>query len=75
MQSVQEASNPFRLNNFSASFQELFPHILVELAPDLEVKSTSWFQPDDRNANKVTRAQQVNCVSTHLHVHQQGRKP
>ncbi len=62
MQSVQEASNPLRLNNFSASFRELFRHILVELAPDDEVKATSWFEPDQRNAGKVTRAQKVSYV-------------
>lgn len=62
MQSVQEASNPLRLNNFSASFRELFRHILVELAPDHEVKATSWFEPDEKNAGKVTRAQKINFV-------------
>jgi Predicted pPIWI-associating nuclease len=62
MQSVQEASNPLRLNNFSASFRELFRHILVELAPDHEVKASSWFEPDEKNAGKVTRAQKVNYV-------------
>ena len=34
VQSVQEASNPLRLNNFSASFRELFRHVLVECAPE-----------------------------------------
>lgn len=62
MQSVQEESNPLRLNNFSASFRELFRHILVELAPDHEVKATSWFVPDEKNDGKVTRAQKVNYV-------------
>lgn len=62
MQSVQEASNPLRLNNFSASFRELFRHILVELAPDHEVKASSWFEPDEKNAGKVTRTQKVNYV-------------
>jgi hypothetical protein len=62
MQSVQETSNPLRLNNFSASFRELFRHILVELAPDDEVKATSWFEPDQKNAGKVTRAQKVSYV-------------
>ncbi|MBK1616594.1 hypothetical protein CKO44_24440 [Rubrivivax gelatinosus] len=62
IQSVQEASNPLRLNNFSASFRELFRHILVELAPDHEVKVCLWFKPDDKNEGKVTRAQKVNYV-------------
>lgn len=62
MQSVQEASNPLRLNNFSASFRELFRHVLVELAPDHQVMATSWFVPDAKNAGKVTRAQKVNYV-------------
>lgn len=61
MQSVQDSSNPLRLNNFSASFRELFRHVLVELAPDDEVKSCSWFELDER-AGKVTRAQKVNFV-------------
>lgn len=62
MQSVQEASNPLRLNNFSASFRELFRHILVELAPDDEVKAASWFKPDEKNDGRVTRAQKINYV-------------
>ena len=28
IQSVQDASNPLRLNNFSSSFRELFRHVL-----------------------------------------------
>jgi hypothetical protein len=59
MQSVQETSNPLRLNNFSASFRELFRHVLVEFAPDHHVIETSWFVPDAKNAGKVTRAQKV----------------
>jgi hypothetical protein len=62
MQSVQEASNPLRLNNFSASFRELFRHVLVELAPDHQVTATSWFAPDVKNNGRVTRAQKVNYV-------------
>lgn len=62
MQSVQEESNPLRLNNFSTSFRELFRHILVELAPDDEVKASSWFEPDEKNDGKVTRAQKINYV-------------
>ena len=62
MQSVQEASNPLRLNNFSASFRELFRHVLVELAPDHQVTATSWFVPDEKNDGRVTRAQKVNFV-------------
>lgn len=62
MQSGQAASNPLRLNNFSASFRELFRHVLVELAPDHQVTATSWFAPDEKNAGKVTRAQKVNYV-------------
>jgi hypothetical protein len=62
MQSVQEVSNPLRLNNFSASFRELFRHVLVEFAPDHHVLATSWFAPDAKNAGKVTRAQKVSYV-------------
>ncbi|HEY8706551.1 MAG TPA: hypothetical protein VIM34_00980 [Burkholderiaceae bacterium] len=62
MQSVQDASNPLRLNNFSASFRELFRHVLVELAPDHQVMATSWFEPDEKNDGRVTRAQKVNYV-------------
>jgi len=62
MQSVLEVSNPLRLNNFSASFRELFRHVLVELAPDHQVTATSWFVPDAMNAGRVTRAQKVNFV-------------
>lgn len=62
MQSVQEASNPLRLNNFSASFRELFRHVLVELAPDQQVTATSWFAPDEKNGGRVTRAQKVHYV-------------
>ncbi len=62
MQSVQEASNPLRLNNFSASFRELFRHVLVELAPDHQVTATSWFEPDEKNGGRVTRAQKVSYV-------------
>jgi hypothetical protein len=62
MQSVQEASNPLRLNNFSSSFRELFRHVLVELAPDHQVTATSWFVPDEKNDGRVTRAQKVNYV-------------
>lgn len=62
MQSVQEASNPLRLNNFSSSFRELFRHVLVELAPDHQVTATSWFVPEVKNDGRVTRAQKVNYV-------------
>lgn len=62
MQSVHDASNPLRLNNFSASFRELFRHVLVELAPDHQVTATSWFVPDVKNDGRVTRAQKVNYV-------------
>jgi hypothetical protein len=62
MQSVQEAANPLRLNNFSSSFRELFRHVLVELAPDHQVTATSWFVPDVKNDGRVTRAQKVNYV-------------
>lgn len=62
MQSVQDASNPLRLNNFSSSFRELFRHVLVELAPDQQVTATSWFKPDEQNGGRVTRAQKVNYV-------------
>lgn len=62
MQSVQDGSNPLRLNNFSSSFRELFRHVLVELAPDQQVAATSWFVPDEKNGGRVTRAQKVNYV-------------
>lgn len=62
MQSVQETTNPLRLNNFSASFRELFRHVLVELAPDQQVAACSWFVPDAQNKGRVTRAQKVNFV-------------
>ena len=62
VQSVQEASNPLRLNNFSASFRELFRHVLVEFAPEHNVMATSWFVPDAKNDGKVTRAQKVSYV-------------
>src|SRR3546814_2279104 len=62
MQSIQDVSNPLRLNNFSASFRELFRHVLVELAPDDQVIATSWFVPDVTNGGRVTRAQKVNYV-------------
>ena len=62
MQSVQEASNPLRLNNFSASFRELFRHVLVKFAPEHHVMATSWFVPNAKNAGKVTRAQKVSYV-------------
>lgn len=62
MQSVQDESNPLRLNNFSSSFRELFRHVLVELAPDHQVTATSWFVPDEKNGGRVTRAQKVDYV-------------
>ena len=62
IQSVQDESNPLRLNNFSSSFRELFRHVLVELAPDHQVTATSWFVPDEKNGGRVTRAQKVNYV-------------
>ncbi|MDR3369065.1 hypothetical protein [Rhodoferax sp.] len=62
IQSILDAPNPLRLNNFSSSFRELFRHVLVELAPDHEVTATSWFVPDERNDGRVTRAQKVNYV-------------
>lgn len=62
VQSIQEESNPLRLNNFSSSFRELFRHVLVELAPDHQVTATSWFVPDMKNDGRVTRAQKVNYV-------------
>ncbi|CAM5461749.1 pPIWI-associating nuclease domain-containing protein [Eoetvoesiella caeni] len=62
MQSIQDVSNPLRLNNFSASFRELFRHVLAELAPDDQVIATSWFVPDATNGGRVTRAQKVNYV-------------
>lgn len=62
IQSVQETSNPLRLNNFSGSFRELFRHVLVELAPDQQVTRTTWFVPDAKNGGRVTRAQKVNFV-------------
>ena len=62
VQSVQEASNPLRLNNFSASFRELFRHVLVKFAPEHHVMATSWFVPNAKNAGKVTRAQKVSYV-------------
>src|SRR3546814_17201807 len=60
MHSSQDVSNPLRLNNCSASFRELFRHVLVELAPDDQVIATSWFVPDVTNGGRVTRAQKVN---------------
>ncbi len=62
IQSVQDASNPLRLNNFSSSFRELFRHVLVSLAPDHQVTASSWFVPDEKNGGRVTRAQKVNFV-------------
>jgi Predicted pPIWI-associating nuclease len=62
MQSVQETSNPLRLNNFSASFRELFRHVLIDLAPEHEVRATSWFQADQINHGKTTRAQKISYV-------------
>src|SRR3546814_14972169 len=60
MQSIQDVSNPLRLNNFSASFRELFRHVLVKLAPDDQVIATSWFVPDRSEARRVGKE----CVST-----------
>lgn len=62
IQSIQDVSNPLRLNNFSSSFRELFRHVLVELAPDHQVTATSWFVPDESNDGRVTRAQKVSYV-------------
>ena len=62
IQSVQETSNPLRLNNFSTSFRELFRHILIGLAPDDNVTATSWFKPDAKNNEQITRSQRINYV-------------
>src|SRR3546814_18671127 len=60
MQSIQDVSNPLRLNNFSASFRELFRHVLVVLAPDDQVIAPSWFVPVVTTGGRVTREQKVN---------------
>nr|WP_276595199.1 hypothetical protein [Roseateles albus] len=62
LQSAREDSNPLRLNNFSASFRELFRHILVGLAPERSVSACMWFEPDPLAKGKVTRSQKVAFV-------------
>lgn len=62
LQSAQEELNPLRLNNFSASFRELFRHVLVELAPDHKVAACMWFAPEPKTRGRVTRGQKVAFV-------------
>lgn len=62
LQSATEIHNPLRLNNFSASFRELFRHVLVELAPDHQVAASMWFVQDATTRGKVTRGQKVAYV-------------
>ncbi len=62
LQSAAHVGNPLRLNNFSASFRELFRHVFLALAPDQQVESCSWFKPDPTARGKATRAQKVSFV-------------
>lgn len=62
LQSAAHVGNPLRLNNFSASFRELFRHVFLTLAPDQQVESCRWFKPDPTARGKATRAQKVSFV-------------
>ncbi len=62
LQSAAHLGNPLRLNNFSASFRELFRHVFLALAPDQQVESCRWFKPDPTAQGKPTRAQKASFV-------------
>lgn len=62
LQSAAHVGNPLRLNNFSASFRELFRHVFLALAPDQQVESCCWFKPDPTARGRATRAQKVSFV-------------
>ena len=57
---VDDTTNKLRLNNFAYSMRELIRVVLERLAPDGEVVSAPWFEPNYKeHPDKVTRCQRI----------------
>ena len=60
LHNLNDSSNKLRFNNFAYSIRELTRHILVRLAPDRNVISTTWYKPIDlKRPDLITRKQRM----------------
>ncbi|WCA62367.1 hypothetical protein G6M16_024295 (plasmid) [Agrobacterium tumefaciens] len=50
--------NPLRLSQFASGFRELYGHSLHAMAPDDQIRASSWFQPETQDG-RPTRRQRV----------------
>ena len=62
LRSLEDPYNSLRFNNFCSGFRELVRHVFNKLAPDEELKATSWYVPDKTARTGVTRAQRIAFV-------------
>ncbi|UIK08980.1 hypothetical protein [Neorhizobium galegae] len=52
------AENPLRLSQFASGFRELYGHSLHTMAPDDQIRASSWFEPETQDG-RPTRRQRV----------------
>lgn len=62
LKNLEETSNPLSFNNFCSGFRELVRHVLSNLAPDTEIKASSWYEPDKTSRSGITRAHAITYV-------------
>ncbi len=64
MHSLDQETNPLRLNHFATTLRELSRLVLHRLAPDAEVKACAWYvKPPDTD---ITRGQRITYAVHHL---------
>jgi hypothetical protein len=51
LKGLEQLDNPLRANNFATGLRELLRILLVDLAPDNQVKACEWFKPETQNGN------------------------
>jgi hypothetical protein len=67
LQSLDQTTNPLRLNHFATTLRELSRMVLNRLAPDAEVKACGWYtqaagQPDITRCQRITYAVQAGLL-------------
>jgi Predicted pPIWI-associating nuclease len=61
LKSFEQSDNPLRLNNLATGLRELIRLVLRDLAPEADIKASSWYKPEvDKHGNEIiTRPQRL----------------
>ena len=67
--SLDQVTNPLRLNHFATTLRELSRIVLKRLAPDAQIKACAWYaqirgQPDVTRHQRITYAVQAGLLDT-----------